>query len=435
MANAGSELKFVVLGSSVSRRSRCSFRRAHSWACDEPCELNILESEKVDKAFAVLERCSKESTWLEKNPAVINLLMKNDGGASPLALEEDPSTKDGSGTDNEQSSAENQVVQPWWQSEAGITLWPDTDSEDGFCASTWNLRHGSKSSESESTPHTAEVGEDLVSFEGTTVHDTLTRPSTPESEAPPSTSIKVRSGMVIEELTSLMIRNLPTNLQQDRLVLELDKAGFAGLYDFCHLPVWTASGTRKGYAFVNMIDTAAAEKLSAVWHKTRQPCLGMRTDDQALDIVAANVQGLEANLAMLSEPRKRRGGKSARSAKGKANSLRVQSANAKAPSPKAPRMPPGTFHETSAPVATAAVHSGEPSDAVTPSGGVLSILGFPAPPTTAGSPAGQGTGSSVKAMTMVCDAGMVSPCGRIASPPVVLSVNALGSIANRSAPR
>lgn len=437
----GSELKFAVVGPSISRR-RSSQKRSHSWSCDEACELNILESAKIAMAMSLLERCSDMSTDIERFPSSDSLRLrtnKTQTGMAPLGSEENHSTNDGSDTDEQQSSVGDDEQE---LEEGDLTVWPDTDSDDGFC-SAWDIRcgrRGSLGSGSESLSFSA----DLADIQSPPSNDSLSAPPTPEPDMF-RTTIKVRPGMAIDSLTTLMIRNLPTSLQQDRLVSEIEKAGFAGLYDFCHLPVWTRSGTRKGYAFVNMIDKSSAEKLSAAWHKTRQSGLGMKPDDQALDIVAANIQGREANAAMLREPRKRRGGKAARSAKAAATAVRNGSVSTGASSPKAPSMPPGTFHEVATPVTTpTAMPSAvqyvtalaESPTAASPQSSLLSILGFTASGEATTTSALPATVSAMVAVASSVHDGVVSsPCGRMSASPMMLSVPAPGATACGSVPR
>lgn len=51
---------------------------------------------------------------------------------------------------------------------------------------------------------------------------------------------------------TLMLSNLPDDLLQEDLIEILDKEGFSGFYDFLYLPSNASSGSKLGYAIVNM---------------------------------------------------------------------------------------------------------------------------------------------------------------------------------------
>lgn len=60
--------------------------------------------------------------------------------------------------------------------------------------------------------------------------------------------------------TTLIFRNCPNECGRDTLVQVLDAEGFAGLYDFVHLPVEFHSSNALGYAIVNMVSHSVAER-------------------------------------------------------------------------------------------------------------------------------------------------------------------------------
>lgn len=96
-----------------------------------------------------------------------------------------------------------------------------------------------------------------------------------------------------EPTTTLMIRNIPKSLSQEDFVKELDVSGFAGLYDFIHMP--SSGGENKGYAFVNFVSPGAAGALVGAWHRSRR--WGMSATSTWLNISPAVLQGLDANVA------------------------------------------------------------------------------------------------------------------------------------------
>lgn len=95
-----------------------------------------------------------------------------------------------------------------------------------------------------------------------------------------------------KDITTLVIRNLPTQLRQRELLLELDRAGFEGKYNFVYLPRCFNTQSNKGYAFVNMVNSRSAAKLRDAWHR-------YTWGQKPLDISSADVQGLHENMSRI----------------------------------------------------------------------------------------------------------------------------------------
>lgn len=68
---------------------------------------------------------------------------------------------------------------------------------------------------------------------------------------------------VEEEKTTVMLRNVPYNVTRDSVIKMMDDAGFKGLYDFIYMPIDFRSKSGFGYAFINLVSNAAAEKFFA----------------------------------------------------------------------------------------------------------------------------------------------------------------------------
>ncbi|CAE8708865.1 unnamed protein product, partial [Polarella glacialis] len=107
-----------------------------------------------------------------------------------------------------------------------------------------------------------------------------------------------------EPVTTLMLRNLPKELTQPGLLEELDRSGFAELYDFVYMPGSFDAKEGKGYAFVNFSTTAAAGALVGAWHRSRR--CGVREDAPALNISPAALQGFAVNVQKWAVPRMNR---------------------------------------------------------------------------------------------------------------------------------
>lgn len=93
-------------------------------------------------------------------------------------------------------------------------------------------------------------------------------------------------------LTTVMIRNLPVDINQAALLELLDKSGFLDLYDFAYMPCSFTDYGGKGYAFVNFLDTRITRRFASEWHGT----CPFKVDSASLNISPAAVQGLNANL-------------------------------------------------------------------------------------------------------------------------------------------
>lgn len=107
-----------------------------------------------------------------------------------------------------------------------------------------------------------------------------------------------------QQITTLMVRNLPHNVTQKRLIEELANSGFAGLYDFCYMPSMFGTGVTKGYAFVNLTTPEAVRDFISAWHGSRR--FGTIAPEPALNVSAAACQGREKNTRKWDAPRMRR---------------------------------------------------------------------------------------------------------------------------------
>mmetsp|Transcript_26233 Transcript_26233/g.46500 ORF Transcript_26233/g.46500 Transcript_26233/m.46500 type:complete len:426 (-) Transcript_26233:28-1305(-) len=96
-----------------------------------------------------------------------------------------------------------------------------------------------------------------------------------------------------EQVTTMMIRNVPKYISQKSVLEELNCSGFKGLYDFCYLPRDFNEKENKGYAFVNFDSPIIAGRFVAIWHNQRR--FGMQDPEPRLNVKAAELQGLEAN--------------------------------------------------------------------------------------------------------------------------------------------
>merc|ERR1719502_2311652 len=98
---------------------------------------------------------------------------------------------------------------------------------------------------------------------------------------------------VAEAPTTLMVRNLPSDLSQPQLVEEFNAAGYGGLFDFVYMPMNFRGQGNFGYAFVNLVSHDVALRFMAyartVQHDSEE-------DSQTWDAVWSTCQGLSANI-------------------------------------------------------------------------------------------------------------------------------------------
>lgn len=168
--------------------------------------------------------------------------------------------------DKEETPYQDGEQDPWWQGDAGDAA--DTDS----CYEDQGEPQPEPSDEEpceEPTPRGASFGHEACSS------------SCPHEQK--------------EDITTLMVRNLPHNLTQRSLLEELDNSGFEGLYDFVYMPGSFTARRTNGYAFVNFISPISVAPFMGAWHRSRR--FGLTEHDPLLNISPASVQGLKANVA------------------------------------------------------------------------------------------------------------------------------------------
>lgn len=112
--------------------------------------------------------------------------------------------------------------------------------------------------------------------------------STQSAENPGPADDQLAQDFADGNVTTLMIRNLPTSLQQPSVLDELKRCGFDGRYDFFYMPGIFGTETSCGYAFINLIDIETMKEFVAAWHNSRR--FGAE-----LKLTAAAVQGRDAN--------------------------------------------------------------------------------------------------------------------------------------------
>ena len=99
-----------------------------------------------------------------------------------------------------------------------------------------------------------------------------------------------------QEITTLMIRNIPNRYSQRDLIAELEDLGFGGKFNFLYIPLDKGTMANVGYAFVNFIDKESAKQCMDAFYDYRFK-RHRKTSGKVASVSAAHLQGLEANLA------------------------------------------------------------------------------------------------------------------------------------------
>jgi hypothetical protein len=101
---------------------------------------------------------------------------------------------------------------------------------------------------------------------------------------------------------TVMMKNLPNRITQETLLIEVNDAGFLGMYDFLYLPIDPDTKTNRGYAFINFITPSFALMFGTHFEGYR---FNNFKSHKVVSVVPAVVQGYNANYAHYSKARLR----------------------------------------------------------------------------------------------------------------------------------
>jgi len=97
-----------------------------------------------------------------------------------------------------------------------------------------------------------------------------------------------------QESTTVILRNLPCCFTRKSLVSTLNKAGFAGLYDFVYIPMDFQSRQCLGYGFVNLADGKSVQHFIEVFDGCSQ--WSRYASSKVCNASLSRTQGLAANI-------------------------------------------------------------------------------------------------------------------------------------------
>jgi len=95
-------------------------------------------------------------------------------------------------------------------------------------------------------------------------------------------------------ITTLMLCGIPCRIRREDVIAALDSEGFAGKYDFVHVP---GAASSLGYAFINFVDSEAASSFSTQFTGYR---FAGTNSAKVCSVKAACFQGLQANSQKMS---------------------------------------------------------------------------------------------------------------------------------------
>jgi len=98
-------------------------------------------------------------------------------------------------------------------------------------------------------------------------------------------------------VTSLMIRNIPYKMTLKGLMSIIDTNGFAGTYDFLHLPGRGYHFSNLGYAFINFCSSVSVAPFVSKFHGIGFSKLSGINTEKIIEIRPAHAQGLAHNVA------------------------------------------------------------------------------------------------------------------------------------------
>mmetsp|Transcript_74065 Transcript_74065/g.128506 ORF Transcript_74065/g.128506 Transcript_74065/m.128506 type:complete len:216 (+) Transcript_74065:114-761(+) len=105
--------------------------------------------------------------------------------------------------------------------------------------------------------------------------------------------------------TTLMMCNIPCRLNLGALIDLIDSHGFAGTYDFLHLPCRGRNRSNLGYAFINFLISDFATQFSSKFDGVPFSTLFAVNTEKTIEIRPARLQGFTNNITALSRRRKK----------------------------------------------------------------------------------------------------------------------------------
>mmetsp|Transcript_78715 Transcript_78715/g.137531 ORF Transcript_78715/g.137531 Transcript_78715/m.137531 type:complete len:141 (+) Transcript_78715:26-448(+) len=98
-------------------------------------------------------------------------------------------------------------------------------------------------------------------------------------------------------ITTLMIRNIPCKITLQALMNVIDYNGFAGSYNFLHLPGRGTPFSNLGYAFINFYHSVMADFFVETFQGVAFSTITGLDSEKVIQIRPAHAQGFSENMA------------------------------------------------------------------------------------------------------------------------------------------
>lgn len=121
-----------------------------------------------------------------------------------------------------------------------------------------------------------------------------TTPEAPPKHQEPARDVVAPPGVLEQQVTTLLLRNVPRGYTEEALALELEAQTGPRSFDFIYLPWDNSRHSNNGHAFVNLVNPSLARALAEQFDG--QPWRFTRSH-KMVGVRVANMQGISANLA------------------------------------------------------------------------------------------------------------------------------------------
>jgi len=99
--------------------------------------------------------------------------------------------------------------------------------------------------------------------------------------------------------TTLMLRNIPFELNLDEFASKIATAGFGDCYDMLYLPMKRGNVQNRGYAFLNFRSPIFADRFTATFHKQNLNWANLSGARKLLNVTEARVQGFMETIQLV----------------------------------------------------------------------------------------------------------------------------------------
>jgi len=99
--------------------------------------------------------------------------------------------------------------------------------------------------------------------------------------------------------TTMMLRNIPFEVDLDELVCKIEAAGFGDCYDMLYLPMKRGNAQNRGFAFLNFKNPIFVCEFKAAFHKQNTTWASHSRKNKMLNVTGADVQGFMETINLV----------------------------------------------------------------------------------------------------------------------------------------